>query len=267
MKYCLRLFIVIVFLFLLASPIFAVSVIVTDMPSTISATPFSVTVSVYGANAGKNYLRVDLFKDGTSNYFGETYNGSEWYFGSVGTSYFPIDIASSTSTASATFQAQIGEPSSTEYPGPGAYKLRIRRYTSATSYSASGSYDVTIDIPTPTPTSSPTPISAPTPTKTPTPVNTPTVAPTLTLPPAEPSSGPVSRKSSSLAPTPTSEPSTLGETTKSAEVLSAVDLVPEAEGTPTGSGSQRILIISLLFIGLGLALLSLVFIWKKRKAI
>jgi len=175
-------------LFLFPQAIFAVTVTVDSYPPSISSAPFSLTVSVLGANAGKNYLRVDLSKEGTSPYFGETYNGNEWYFGSSGTSYFPIDIISSTSTASATFQAQVGELSSTSYLGPGAYKLRIRRYTSASSYAPSDLYDITIDIPTPSPTpdltAAPTSNPTPTPTPTPTPVKTPTPAPKKTPSPA-----------------------------------------------------------------------------------
>jgi len=172
--------------------IFAVTVTVDSYPPTISSAPFSLTVSVLGANPGKNYLRADLFKEGTSNYFGETYNGNEWYFGPSGTSYFPVDIISSTSTASATFQAQVGEPSSTDYSGPGAYKLRIRRYTSASSYAPSDPYDITIDIPTPSPTPSPTasssPSSASSPTATPTPTKTASPTPLKTVTPSpEPS--------------------------------------------------------------------------------
>lgn len=177
-----------VFLIFFISPqkIFAVSVDVINIPNTISSASFSVNVSVYGAKAGKNYLRVDLFKEETFNYFGETFNENEWYFGSTGTSYFPIDIISSTSTASAVVQAQIGEPSKTDYLGPGAYKLRIRRYTSASSYSASDSYNVTIDIPTPSPTNAPTasptktPTPSPTPTPKPIPTKTATSKPTIT---------------------------------------------------------------------------------------
>lgn len=229
------------------------------MPSTISATPFAVTVSVYGANPGRNYLRVDLFKDGTSNsnYFGETHNGTEWYFGSVGTSYFPLDILSSTSTASATFQAQIGEPSLTEYPGPGAYKLRIRRYTSASSYSPSGPYDVTIDIPTPTSTLTPTQNLT----------NTPTSAPTAS--PAPPTGTPtptkVPIKTPTRVPTLTPTPVIAIEATPSSDVLGS-ESSPMPEAKPQ-KGSIKPVIFSLLLVSLGLALLALVWIWKHRRMV
>jgi hypothetical protein len=235
---CLSLFCLFVF------PVFAVSVAVTEMPSSISVNPFSVTVSVLGANSGRNYLRVDLFRDGTSNYFGETNNGSEWYFGSTGTSYFPIDIVSSIATATATVQAQIGEPSVTDYAGSGAYKLRIRRYTSASSYSASSAYDITIDVPTPTSTNAPT--STNTPTQTPKPTVTPTLTPTKIL--------------ATNTPVLTSTPPTSVSPTGITEVLG----FSEVQATLSGVLSIKPYIISLLFVSTGLAILSGVFIWQKR---
>src|SRR5258706_6771329 len=114
--------------------ILAVTVSVSNFPSSISSDMFNVDVLVTGAGNGTNYLRVDLYKDGTTNYFGETYNGSDWYSASTGTSYFPVQIQNS--SGSATVQAQLGNPTVTNYPGPGSYKLKIRRYTSSGSQSA-----------------------------------------------------------------------------------------------------------------------------------
>jgi len=240
-------FVVLLAFFFLATPVFAVSVIITEKPTVISTSPFSITVSVYGANSGKNYLRVDLFKDGTSNYFGETHNGSEWYFGSVGTSYFPIDIVSSDSTASATFQAQIGEPTATEYSGPGSYKLRIRRYTSASSYSSSDAHDVTIDVPLSTPTPSP----APTPTKTPIPTSTPKVTATPT---------PIPTKIPTATPTPHA-------TISATPIVLGVTDVPATESAIVSKKPLNPVIISLSLVGLGLGILSAALVWQKRNAI
>lgn len=230
------------------TPVSAVSVTVTEKPSTITPNPFSVTVSVLGAQSGKNYLRVDLFKEGSSNYFGETYNGSDWYSGSEGTFYFPIDIISSDATASATFQARIGSPTSTEYSGPGAYKLRIRRYTSVSSSSPSDMYDITIDVPLSTLTSTPTD----TPTKTPTLTPQKTATPTLTRTPTQ-------TPEPSNTPTPVITEDVLGSTIEPTET-------PVATASPTKKDMQPV-IISLLFVGLGMGLLSGAFIWQKRNAI
>ena len=70
-----------------ASKAYAVTISITDIPSTITDAPFVLTASISGASAGTNYLRVEIFKDGTNNYFGETYNGSDWYSGGDGTLY------------------------------------------------------------------------------------------------------------------------------------------------------------------------------------
>ena len=119
-------------------------------------------------------------------------------------------------------------------------------------------------LPTPTATSTPSPTpsptQAPTPTKTPTPAGIPTPIPTSTTQTLTKTPTPTKK----ATPTPTSQPSALGETTQSAEVLSAVDELQES--TPAGSLTQS-LMIAFLFIGLGLALLAFLFIWKKRKII
>src|SRR3989304_5438603 len=93
--------ILLAFLFFIISasifnPVFAVTVSITNFSSTINDQPFTVTASVSGANAGTNYIRTDLYKEGTQNYFGQTYNGSDWYGGSDGKQYFPISIESGT---------------------------------------------------------------------------------------------------------------------------------------------------------------------------
>ena len=168
------------------SSIQAVSVTINSFPSSISSDIFVVEASVSGATNATNYLRIDLYKEGTNNYFGETYNGSDWYFGSEGKSYFPIQVKNS--SASATIQAQIGNPSTNDYPGPGTYKMKIRRYTSSGSSSSNDTQtpvdvQLTYVLPTPTPTESPTPTSTPTLTNTPSPTQspTPTKTPTPTV--------------------------------------------------------------------------------------
>jgi len=170
---------------------FAVSIAINNAPSSVSSDPFNVDVSVLGASAGQNYLRAEIYKDGTTNYFGETYSGSDWYGGSSGLSYFPINIVDSKTTASASLQVRIGTPTSTEFPSSGSYKLKIKRYTS--SGNAAGSddesvVDLTVNYsapntltPTPKPSSSSgssstktssSTVKAPTPTKVSTASNT-----------------------------------------------------------------------------------------------
>lgn len=141
----------------------AVDITITAFPDLIdSQDQYSVDVRVFGATKATNYLGVSLFKEGTSNYFGETYNGSDWYGGSEGDNYFPIQIVDSSTSATLFFK--IGSPSSTQYPGPGVYKLKIRRYTSSGNLSSSdiqtpASVNISYIFPSPTPTNSPTSVA------------------------------------------------------------------------------------------------------------
>lgn len=184
MKQILPVLFLFLFVFLFPKNIHAVAVTINSFPSSISSDIFVVEASISGATNATNYLRVDLYKEGTKNYFGETYNGSDWYFGSDGKNYYPVQIQNS--SASATIQAQIGNPTATDYPGPGIYKMKIRRYTSSGS-SSSNDTQTPVEVQltyvplTPTPTESPTPTSTPTPTNTPT--ATPTTTPTVTKTP------------------------------------------------------------------------------------
>ena len=138
---------------------FAVSVSFINFPINIKDENFTVTASISGASLGQNYLRVDLYKDGTSNYFGETFNGSNWYSGSEGKLYFPVTIDSSKAVL-ATVTGRLGDPG-TDYLGTGTYKLKIRRYTSSGSQASDQQTPIDIQInfstPTPEPTLSPRP--------------------------------------------------------------------------------------------------------------
>ena len=169
-------------LFLLSiSNIQAVTTTITNFPSIISSDPFSISVSILGPNPGTNYIRIDLYKVGTFNYFGETFNNSSWYSGPDGQLYFPITIAED-NTGGATIQGRVGSPNSTEYGGPGQYKLRVRRYVSSDSGTDDGQTPLDIQInvatPSPTPTESPTASPTASPSPSPTPSKSPTPKPT-----------------------------------------------------------------------------------------
>lgn len=147
-----------ILLFFGVSPVFAVTVTTSNIPSTITDESFTFNVSVSGASGGTNYLRVDLYKEttGTPNYFGETYNSTSWYGGSTGTQYFPILIVSG-QTWNGSIQGRLGNPSTTEYPGLGSYKLRARRYTSSGNAASDTQTpaDIIINYTAPTPSPSP----------------------------------------------------------------------------------------------------------------
>lgn len=89
-------FFVFVFLISLVFPklSLAVKTSLTNSPTSITSYPFTLKVSITGALTGTNHLGVDLYKDGATNYFGETFNGTDWYGGSDPSQYFPIAIQS-----------------------------------------------------------------------------------------------------------------------------------------------------------------------------
>src|SRR3989338_7150057 len=111
------------FLFFLhfANPALAVTITISDYPSTITEDSFTITASISGATTGTNYLRIDLFKDGTTNYFGETFNNTDWYGGSTYSQYLAASMVSGI-TWSGSIQGRIGSPTSTEYEGSSGYK-------------------------------------------------------------------------------------------------------------------------------------------------
>ncbi len=126
----------------LSSKVFAVTLTLDQVPATITEQSFTISASVSGASAGQNFLRVDLYKDETTNYFGETYSGTSWYNGSSGLQYAPISISSSSGSAS--LQGRFGSPTTTEYDGTGTYRLRVRRYTSSGNSTSSFKLSITI---------------------------------------------------------------------------------------------------------------------------
>lgn len=110
------------------------------------------------------------------------------------------------------------------------------------------------ETPTPTPTVKPTP----TPTRTPTPTKTPTPAPTPTLTPT-----PTKTPTPTVKPTPTSKPvASVSAVLGATDVPATASVMAERETKP----SVRPLIMSLLLVGIGCAILSLVFVWKKRNS-
>jgi hypothetical protein len=258
--------------FLCASVVEAVTITVTNSPTSISSDPFTLDVSVDGADPSTNYLRIDLYKKDTANYFGETFTGSDWYGGSEGIKYFPIDI-SKEGTASGSVRGRIGSPDSKEYIGPGQYKLRIRRYTKSGSPATNDKQnpvDLEITVPTPSPTYTPTVTSVPTPTRTPTATSapTPTKTPTPTttakatstpIPTANPQ---LSSGDSDLSQPPSIDPSSVTKsqlTTASGETLgSSVDPSPEeAQPSPQAVLSKPVPFIPIALVGTGLILVGI----------
>lgn len=176
--------------FLLATPVFAVSVTISNTPSSINDEPFNLDVSVSGAQAGTNYLRANLFSSGTTKYFGYTYNGTDFVNSSDYSQYFPVTIDSSGSWTGS-IQAKL-DPDSSYFTGSGTYNLKVRRYTQfGSSYTWSNEVTLVVNIPTPSPTPSPSPSATPTP--------SPSPSPSATISSANNSSGTKVKTTSSLS--------------------------------------------------------------------
>lgn len=159
-------------------PVFAVSTTIIQSPSSVGDEFFAITVSISGATAGTNYLRADLYHPDTKNYFGETDNTQAWYGGSDGKQYYPVTILSGEPTI-ATISARLGEPTLTDYPGPGLYKLRIRRYTSSGNQGSEDPQPIDITLTKTYPSPSPSPTPTPSPTVQPSPSSIPSHSPSI----------------------------------------------------------------------------------------
>lgn len=145
-------------------------VVINSFPAEISSDPFEVAITIIGAKSAKNYLRVELYKDGTKNYFGETFNGNTWYGGTDGLFYSPVDIAGPKTEA--TIKARLGDPDVADYQGKGNYKLKVKRYTASGNPASDDVKEVDVAItyhketPTPVPTQTPQITLAPSPSST-----------------------------------------------------------------------------------------------------
>lgn len=249
----------IVFLFFFSSKIvLAVNILIDNYPEVISSESFNLNVKIDGPNPGTNFLRIDLYKEGTTNYFGQTWNGNSWYDGSDGKQYYPITI-SPEGTASAILQGKVGSPSTGEYIGSGTYKLKIRRYTSSgrsTSGDQQTPINVQINVAVPTPTLQPTP--------------TPTASQPTTEPNSEQNSNsritPIGQKT----PTPTKKITPTPSPTPTSEVQEEIKILGEnqtvsPEPSPSPPQSQedensRLLPKILIGVGILFILISLVFL-------
>lgn len=139
----------------------SVTTVIENFPATISSDPFTLDISIASAAAGINYLRIDLYKVSTTNYFGETFNGSTWYNSGDYILYFPITIQSG-SNWKGQIQGKLGSPTQSQFDEEGAYKMRVRRYTSSGNYNTTeannSAVDISINFPTATAAQIPTAI-------------------------------------------------------------------------------------------------------------
>lgn len=197
-------------LFLFHQVVFATAPAITSYPSgTLSLdTSFTVTATMSGLSKNAVYrLRVALAQPGTTTYFGSTFDGTAWHYGSINDGNYLGVTTDDTGAWGGDIQGKIDSDDPNFTTGSGTYDLKIGRYTQTGSTATwSNIVSVNITIP-PTPTPTDTPVATPTPTSTPVPTNTPTPKPTPTP---------------TLTPTPSPTPTmvlpteVLGESTESA---------------------------------------------------
>lgn len=110
MKCLLILLIPLIYLLLVTNIVYGVTTTITNKPQTISSLdPFIVDITISGASAGDNYLKLELYKPSTSNYFGETFNGSQWYKDNDYLKYYKITISTGNNWTGQV-QVRIGDP-------------------------------------------------------------------------------------------------------------------------------------------------------------
>jgi len=255
-------FLLFVWVWCFVPPVFAArSVTITsDKSSVLGEEEITLIASPSGFTDGETiYLKGAFFQNGSSNYFGYTENGDVWIKNS----------ASNTSQRSVTIGQWDGsiviksDFSDSGYKGEGDYIVKLGFYYgsyASVNWSAN-ILPITINEPDPTPTVTPTPVNTPTPTATPKPTATPTILATPTIIATK-----IPTPTAVQVPTSFSIATGSGEvSTESALVLgNTIDAKPVVP--PTNPFTIRPLIITLLFIGTGLGVLSLVFIWQKRDA-
>jgi cell division septation protein DedD len=252
------------------TPVFAaMSVSISNVPSSVDQEQdFSVDVLFSCSSCtSDSYIRGVFYPSGTS-YFGYTQNNQGNWVNASGSDcnqYFKLassDIVEGSWSGKLRFKL---DTTHSYYSGPGEYLFKVGRYPAGCG-SATWSTETTIaaigPTVTPTPTPTPVPTATPTPTKTPTP--TPTKTPTPT-PTKTPTPTPTKTPTPTPTKTPTPTPTTIVE--PSSEPTAIVLGAQEEKGGEESSGSTsppiKPLIISILFVALGLAILSLLLLWKK----
>lgn len=263
----------VLFLFIFPSRVFAAAPNITSYPSSINIdTSFKLNVEMTGLSSNTLYrLRIVLASTGTSNYFGSTFNGTDWYNGTPS----PIDYSkflTITTDANGEWQGEITgkvESSDSNYNGigPGTYDLKVGRYTqsgSTATWSNVVQTSLLAPTATPIPSSTPTPIKTPTPTPTP---KVPTKTPTPTLSKAA-TSTPTKKPTVSKEPTEVPDPTAVLGARDSADDTSSSDTESKNDETLVkGTSAEGISLGTILIILGGLFLVACggVVYWEKRK--
>lgn len=232
----------------------------TDTTTPIIGDAFTVTASMSGAvSASAYFLKCRIGSNGSSLSDGQTYNGqtTQWLDDS-GSNGAWIDMPQITTDGDGVWQGsvqcRIKNSASDEVKLIFIRACLNSSNSCGTSFQSANSLTVNPIMPTATPTLIPTNTPTPTPEHTNTPTPTPTRTPTPTKTPT-----PTVKPTAIATPTPThvaSVSAVLGVTDSPA----TASVLADRETKP----SVKPLIISLLFVGIGCGILSLVFLWKKR---
>jgi hypothetical protein len=172
----------------------------------------------------------------------------------IKTNYYAADIQASSWSATMKVRFKLDDPN---YQGPGSYDVKVRRYTGKSSTSYAESNTLSISLSSCTPTLTPIPTIIPSNTSSPTPTSSTTPTPTRNITPT---------MSSTSTPT-QDESDVLSDSTNSGEKSIINEVQSSSAATPSGKIPIKIILIPLICVGLGLAILSGVLVWKKRNSV
>jgi len=248
------------------SPLFAARSlsIESDRSSLFGEEVAVITASVSGFTDGETiYIKGAFFQEGSTNYFGYTQKDSTWI----------KNGESTTSQRSITFGSWDGKLTvksdfvDSGYKGEGEYKIKVGYYylTSGGNMSSvnwsTNSLSMALNEPDPTPTNSLAPTNTPTNTPIPTCTTTPTSTPKLT-------STPTIKPTVKTTITPVMLSSHSADTNKIREegdILGKEEhQISTSSVTLERTPSHKVFIITFLFIGMGSALLSLLYVLRKQ---
>lgn len=265
---CIFVIVGIIFFHSIATPVFGVIKVVIDsasIPSSIDENQeIDIGASVVcSSGCDPAYLRGLWFPSGT-NYFGLTQNNNGSWIPHVSLSSNITDFYAVEGSWSGKLKVKL-DKNNQKYSGPGNYSFKVVRTTAGGTDTSSNIVQFVITGPTPTPTDTPIPTPtktpSPQPTSSPTAIPSPTNIPTQLLTPTK-TKTPTPKMSPSEDPAPTEEEDAEGS------VLGTGDTpTPSPEEQPKEGNSVLPIVISLSFVGAGLGLLSLLFVWKKRNAL
>lgn len=194
-----------ILLFLTVLPAQAVDLSFSGMlPSINEDQEVEINVNLQCNSCKESYL-LGAFQNSANHYLGLTQKSpGNWVsYGSIYSEFYSIPAGS----WNGILRVKVDKADS-EYKGPGSYKFKVGRYTSASSLTWSdNSVDVEVvghtPTPSPTPTPTPTQTPTPTPTRTPTPKPTPTPLPALATPKALQAGTPTTKPTPRPTPSPT----------------------------------------------------------------